>query len=118
MRQTFTFDRADRMSDILYGVAVARGLIEYERLGHRIGMRPDHMTHLLAEVCRTSVAEGGPMWTALCVSARTQRPQDQFHELAHEMRPEYAGLSDEELWQAERQLCYDAAHRRLAATAG
>ena len=57
MRQTYTFDRVDRMSDILYGVAVARGLIEYERLGHRVSMRSDHMTHLLIsggmlQVCR------------------------------------------------------------------
>jgi hypothetical protein len=106
------------MSDIFYGVAVARGLIDYERLAHRIGMRANHMTHLLAEVCRASVAEGGPMWTALCVSAYTQRPQNQFHQLARELRPEYAGLSDEELWQAERQRCYDAAHGHLAAAAG
>jgi hypothetical protein len=33
MRETFTFDRADRMSDILNGVAAAvGGLIEYEWL--------------------------------------------------------------------------------------
>jgi hypothetical protein len=117
MRQTYTFDRVDRMSDILYGVAVARGLIEYERLGHRVSMRSDHMTHLLAEVCQRSVAEGGPMWTALCVSIRTERPQDQFHQLARELRPEYAGLDDEELWQAERRRCYEAAHGRLTVAA-
>ncbi len=118
MRQTYTFDRVDRMSDILYGVAVTHGLIEYERLAHRVGMRPDHMTYLLAEVCRKSVAEDGPMWTALCVSVHTQRPQDQFHQLARELRPEYAGLDDEELWQAERHRCYEAAHGRLTAATG
>jgi hypothetical protein len=106
------------MSDILYGVAVARGLIEYERLAHRIGMRANYMTHLLADVCRASVAEGGPMWTALCVSTHTERPHEQFYHLAHELRPQYAGLSDEELWQVERQRCYDAAHGHLVATAG
>ena len=117
MRQTYTFDRGDRMSDILYGVAVAHGLIEYERLAHRVGMRPDHMTHLLAEVCRRSVAEGGPMWTALCVSAHTERPQRQFNQLAHELRPEYAELSDEEVWRTECHRCYDAAHGHTTAAA-
>ena len=34
-------------------------------------------------------------------------------QLARELRPEYAGLDDEELWQAERQRCYEAAHGRL-----
>jgi hypothetical protein len=118
MRETFTFDRTDRMSDILYGVAVATGLIEYERLAHRIGMQANHMTHLLAEVSRRSVAEGGPMWTALCVSAYTHRPQDQFHHLARELRPQYAGLTDKERWQAERQRCYDAARGRPVVAAG
>jgi hypothetical protein len=117
VRETFNVDRIDRMSDIFYGVAVARGLIEYERLAHRIGMQANHMTHLLAEVCRASVAEGGPMWTALCVSAHTERPQHQFHILARELRPEYAELSDEELWQAERQRCYDTARGHLVAAA-
>lgn len=118
MRQTYTFDRVDRMSDILYGVAVAHGLIEYEQLGHRVSMRSDHMTYLLAEVCHRSVAEGGPMWTALCVSIRTERPQDQFHQLARELRPEYAGMDDEELWQVERHRCYEAAQGRLTIAAG
>jgi hypothetical protein len=108
MRETFIFDRTDRMSDILYGVAAAHGLIEYERLAHRIGMQANHMTRLLAEVSKTSVAEGGPMWTALCVSADTRRPQSQFHKLARKLRPQYAELTDEELWQAERQRCYAA----------
>ena len=34
------------------------------------------------------------MWTALCVSIRTKRPQDQFHQLARELRPEYAGMDE------------------------
>jgi hypothetical protein len=118
MRETFTFDRTDRMSDILYGVAVAHGLIEYERLAHRIGMQANHMTHLLAEVSETSVAAGGPMWTALCVSAHTDRPHGQFHQLARNLRPEYAELTDEEVWQTERQRCYDAAQGRSVVVAG
>jgi hypothetical protein len=63
------------MSDILYGVAAAQGLIEYDQLAHRVDMQTNHMTWLLAEVRSKAVAEGGPMWTVLCVSARTQRPQ-------------------------------------------
>jgi hypothetical protein len=117
MRETFTFDRTDRMSDILYGVAVARGLIEYERLAYRIGMQANHMTHLLAEVSEMSVAEGGPMWTALCVSVHTDRPHGQFHQLARKLRPQYAELTDEGLWQAECQRCYDAAHGQSAVAA-
>jgi|SRR6185437_2901050 len=118
MRETFTFDRTDRMTDILYGVAVAHGLIEYERLAHRIGMQANHMTHLLAEVSKRSADEGGPMWTALCVSANTHRPHAQFHQLARTLRPQYAELTDEELWQIERQRCYDAADGRHHVAAG
>ncbi len=44
----------------------------------------------------------------VCVSARTHRPQDQFHHLARELRPEYAELNDEEIWQAERGRRYAA----------
>jgi hypothetical protein len=112
MRETYTFDRVDRMSDILYGVAAAHGLIEYDQLAHRVGMQANHMTHLLAEVCHKSVIDGGPMWTVLCVSRHTERPQDQFYLLARDLRPEYAGLGDEDLWTAERNRCYEAARRR------
>jgi hypothetical protein len=118
MRETFTFDRTNRMSDIHYGVAVAQGLIECERLAHRVGMQANHMTRLPAEVSSTSVAEGGPMWTALCVSAHTDRPHTEFHQLARMLRPQYAELTDEELWQAERQRCYDAAYGQSAVAAG
>ncbi len=71
-------------------------------------MRPDRLGYLLGQVSRKSVDEGGPMWTALCVSARSGCPQDQFHQLARELRPEYAGLTDEQLWDTERELCYAA----------
>ena len=100
------------MSDILYGVAAAQGLIEYDQLAHRISIQTNHMTRLLAEVCTKSVAEGGPMWTVLCVSARTQRPQAQFYQLARELRPQYAEMDDEEFWRAERDRCYEATRRR------
>jgi hypothetical protein len=109
MPETFPFDRADRLSDILYGVAAARGLIGYGPLGHRVGLATNHMGWHLGQVSRRSVEAGGPMWTALCVSRDSGRPQPQFYELAHELRPEYAALSDEQLWAQERDRCYDAA---------
>jgi hypothetical protein len=117
MPETFTVDRVDRLTDILYGVAAARGLIGYDPLGHRVGLATNHMSWHLGQVSRRSVAQGGPMWTALCVSVRTKRPQDQFHNLARELRPEYVGLDDEELWRQERDRCYDAAAspRRMTA---
>jgi hypothetical protein len=54
-RETFTFDRVDRLTDILYGVAAASGLIEYDPLGKRVGMRPDRLGYLLGQVSRKSV---------------------------------------------------------------
>ena len=94
------------MSDILYGVAAAQRLIEYDQLAHRVDMQTNHMTWLLAEVCSKAVAEGGPIWTVLCVSARRQRPQAQFYRLARDLRPGYAAMDDEELWRIERDRCY------------
>ena len=86
MRETFTFDRADRLADILFGVAAAGGLITYEPLAHQVGMRPDHLRRLLAEVSRRSAGQSGPIWTALAISARTGRPGDGFYRLARELR--------------------------------
>lgn len=106
--ETFQWDRVSRLADILYGVAVAGGTIGYGPLAKRVGMAANHLGYHLGQVSRRSVAEGGPMWTALCVSAGSDRPQDQFHELARELRPEYAGLTDEQLWMAERDRCYAA----------
>jgi hypothetical protein len=120
MPETFTVDRVDRLTDVLYGVAAAGGLIGYVPLGYRVGLATNHMSWHLGQVSRRSVAEGGPMWTALCVSARTRRPQDQFHKLARELRPEYAALDDEEVWRQERDRCYDAAAsaRRMTPPSG
>jgi hypothetical protein len=120
MPETFTFDRADRLADILYGVAAVGGLIEYDVLGHRVGMRADFLAHSLGQVSRRAVAASGPMWTALAVSAHAQRPSEGFYRLARELRnEEYSGLSDEELWQRERQYCYDAvAHRHTTVAVG
>jgi hypothetical protein len=106
--ETFQWDRVSRLADILYGVAVARGSIGYGPLAKRVGMTANHLGYHLGQVSRRSVGEGGPMWTALCVSAGTDRPQDQFYELARELRPDDAHLTNEQLWMAERDRCYAA----------
>ena len=108
MPETFVVDRVDRLSDILYGVAAARGLIGYDQAAKRVGLARHHMSWHLMRVSRKSVEDGGPMWTVLCVSVRTDRPQDQFYDLARELRPEYADLDDEEIWEAESERCYEA----------
>ena len=113
--QTFIWNRAKRVADILYGVAAARGRIGYDPLSQCVGMQARHMSHLLGKVSRDSVKAGGPMWTALCVSRDTGMPKPQFYELARELRPEeYAGLPDEQLWRRERERCYAAARWNLA----
>jgi hypothetical protein len=109
MRQIFEYDRVDRLTDILFGVAAAQGLIGYGPLAHRVGMRPNHLSGLLRRVCEQSVEAGGPMWTALCVSAQSGQPLKSFYPLARALRTEYAELSDRQLWEHERHRCYDVA---------
>jgi hypothetical protein len=109
MRQIFEYDRVDRLTDILFGVAAARGLIGYGPLAHRVGMRPNHLSGLLRRVCEQSAEAGGPMWSALCVSARTGQPLNNFYPQARALRPDNAGLTDRALWQRACQDCYDAA---------
>jgi hypothetical protein len=109
MPETFTVDRVDRLTDILYGVAAASGLIGYGPLGHRVGLATNHMGWHLGQVSRKSVEAGGPLWTALCVSRDASRPQAQFYGLARELRPEYANLGDEQFWGEECERCYAAA---------
>jgi len=46
------------------------GLIGYDPLGHHVGLATNRMSWHLGQVSRRSVAQGGPMWTALCVSIR------------------------------------------------
>jgi hypothetical protein len=106
--ETFEWDRVGRVTDILYGAAAAHGLTWYGPLAPQVGMTASHMGNLLGQVSRRSVAGGGPMWTALCVSVTTKRPQAQFYELARELRPEYEGLANERLWMIERDRCYAA----------
>jgi hypothetical protein len=117
MRENFTFDRADRLADILFGMAAAGGLITYKPLAHQVGMRPDHLRRLLAEVSRRSAGQSGPIWTALAISARTGRPGDGFYRLARELRADCSGLTDEQVWQKERDRCCQAIPRRQATAA-
>ena len=49
------------------------------------------------------------MWSALCVSARTGQPLNNFYPLARALRPDNAGLTDRALWERACQDCYDAA---------
>ncbi|GGM47265.1 hypothetical protein GCM10011608_35000 [Micromonospora sonchi] len=44
MPEIFQMDRVDRIADILYGVAVAEGLIGYGPLGRRVGLQANTVT--------------------------------------------------------------------------
>jgi hypothetical protein len=107
--EPFDWDRAGRLTDILYGAAAAHGLIGYGPQGRRVGVHPRYLGGLPGHVSRKSVADDGPMWTALCVSPVSRRPHGQFHQLARELRPEYKERTDEQLWMTERDRCYASA---------
>lgn len=109
MPEVFQMDRIDRVADILYGVAVGQGLIEYGLLARRIGMQPNHLGQPLEQVSKRAAARGEPIWSALVVGRETRRPHEGFYGLARRMRPEYADLEDEVLWEKERERCYAAA---------
>jgi hypothetical protein len=106
--ETFEVKRVDRIADILYGVATGKGMIDYARLARRIGVQPNHLSQFLDQVSRRAAAEGEPMWSALVVSKKTQRPLSGFYGMARRLRPEYTNLGDEELWIIERDRCYAA----------
>lgn len=82
MPETFQVDRVDRIADILYGVATARGLIGYGPIAQRIGTRPDFLSQPLDQVSRRAAEHGEPMWSALVVSKDTRRPLSGFYEMA------------------------------------
>lgn len=107
--EVFKWTRADRVKDILFGVALNRGTITYPQLAHQLGMRPDHMAHLLGGVIKESADNGGPLWSALCVSKESQRPLHGFFDYARVLRPEYSGLTDDQVWLLERERCYNEA---------
>jgi len=109
MPEKFEIDRVDRIADILFGVATARGLIGYGPLARRIDTRPDFLSQPLDQVSRRAAEKGEPLWSALVVSRDSGQPSSGFYGMARRMRPEYAGLSDTEVWTQERNRCYDAA---------
>ncbi|MEU4712087.1 hypothetical protein AB0F73_00225 [Micromonospora purpureochromogenes] len=109
MPEIFEMDRVDRIADILYGVAVAEGLIGYGSLGKRIGLQANFLSRPLAEVSERAANRGEPIWSALVVGKDTGRPHEGFYALGRRLRPEYANLDDEVLWQKERERCYAAA---------
>ncbi|MFI5938492.1 hypothetical protein [Actinoplanes sp. NPDC051494] len=109
MPETFEVDRVDRIADILFGVATAKGLIGYGPLAKRVATRADFLSQPLDKVSRRAFDKGEPLWSALVVSRRTDRPKLRFYGLARTIRPEYAALGDEELWAQERDRCYKAA---------
>ncbi len=104
----FEVDRVDRIADILFGVATAKGLIGYDPLAKRVDTRPDFLSQPLDKVCRRAFDRGEPLWSALVVSSSSGRPSSGSYGLARKMRPEYDALSDDELWAQERERCYVA----------
>lgn len=109
MVQTWTQDRVDRIADVLYGVAHARGLIGYAPLAARVESRPDFIGKQLYQVSERAMERGEPMWTVLVVAKASRLPNEGFFEMARRLRPEYAGLEDAEIFRLERDRCYGAA---------
>ncbi|WP_344128325.1 hypothetical protein [Luedemannella flava] len=109
MPETFEVDRVDRIADILFGVATAKGLIGYGPLARRVDTRPDFLGQPLDKVSRRAVDKGEPLWSSLVVSRSTGRPSSGFYDLARQLRSEYASLTDDELWAQECERCYAAA---------
>lgn len=109
MTEIFQMDRVDRIADILYGVATGRATITYRNLAFRIGTRPDLIGHPLEHLSRRAAARGEPMWSALVVSADTGVPGPGFYAVARRLRPDYRALTDTQLWELERDHCYDTA---------
>ena len=110
MVETLEFDRVDRIADILFGVAHARGLINYGPLARRVQTRPDFIGRQLYTVSERAFERGEPMWTVLVVAAGERMPKSGFYEMARRLRPEYAPLGEDEIFERERALCYQAAN--------
>jgi len=109
MPEIFQMDRVGRIADILYGVATGRATITYRNLAFRIGTRPDFLGRPLAHLSHRAVERGEPMWSALVVATDTGVPGPGFYAIARRLRPEHRWLTDIELWEHERDRCYDAA---------
>jgi hypothetical protein len=107
--EKFEVDRVDRIADVLFGVAVAKGLIGYGPLARRVDTRPDFLSQPLDQVSRRASEVGEPLWSALVVSRDGGKPNAGFYGMARRMRPGYADLTDDEIWERERDRCYAAA---------
>jgi hypothetical protein len=101
-------DAAERIAEILYGVATSQQVIDYGLIAQRVGIKPDQLSQQLESVSRRAVDNGEPMWSALVVSVKTQRPMSGFYGMARKLRPEYEGLVDEDIWKFEIQRCYES----------
>lgn len=104
--ENFEWDRASRARDILFGVAVGKGLITYGRLAEPLGCRADRMGWILGAVQDRATARGEPLWAALCVDSVTVLPSSGFYDKARSVNPAHAGRSDREIWRVERDRCY------------
>jgi hypothetical protein len=109
MAEFFQVDRVDRIADILYGVAVGEGVIGYGPLAKRIDIPPHFLGQLLDQVSHRAANKDEPLWSALVVGKDTKRPHDGFYGLARRMRPEYAGVDNEQVWTRECDRCYASA---------
>lgn len=109
MAELFQVNRADRIMDILFGVAAGGGLIGYGPLAERVGTQPNYLSKPLDQVSRQALDRGEPLWSALVVSKHTGRPNGGFYGLARRLRPEYQTLDDDAIWERERRRCYATA---------
>ncbi|MDQ7907641.1 hypothetical protein RB614_24265 [Phytohabitans sp. ZYX-F-186] len=109
MPEKFEVDRVDRIADILFGVATAKGVIGYGPLARRVDTRPDFLSQPLDQVSRRAAEQGEPLWSALVVARDSGQPNSGFYGRARRIRPEYADLGDDEISAKERDRCYDAA---------
>jgi hypothetical protein len=85
------------------------GLIGYGPLARRVDTRPDFLSQPLDQVSRRASEVGEPLWSALVVSRDGGKPNAGFYGMARRMRPEYADLTDDQVWERERDRCYAAA---------
>jgi hypothetical protein len=49
------------------------------------------------------------MWSALVVSADTGVPGPGFYGMARRLDPRYRALTDTQIWEIERDRCYEVA---------
>lgn len=99
---------AERLADILYGVAARQGMIDDGLMAQRVGTDPGTLSQQLEGFSRRAVENDEPMWSVLVVSVKTQRPPSRFYSMARKLRPEYKSVDDEDIWKRETQRCYES----------